>query len=92
MVRNIDYDDVSNPFAAWVPGTQELRSRILNASQDGQPHHRVSVHMRTFSITVIWLWGVLAFHVPRFIRGIFSLVRMWRTAVVIVVRAFPQTC
>ena len=46
--------------------------------------------MRTFSITVMWLWGVLAFHVPRIIRGIFSLVRMWRTAVVTVV-PFPQT-
>jgi hypothetical protein len=92
MVRNIDYDEVSNPFAAWVPGTQEFRARISNASQNGQPHLRVSVHMRTLSITFMWLWGVLAFHVPKILRGILSLVRMWRTAVVTVVRAFPQTC
>ena len=69
-----------------MPGTQELRFRILNASQDGQPHHRVSVHMRTFSIMVMWLWGVLAFDVPRIIRGIFSLVRMAQRSLQLSVR------
>ena len=29
---------------------------------------------------------------PKILRGMLSLVRMWRTAVVTIVRAFPQTC